>query len=156
MVINAKIYNAMLLICIQPEIETNIWKYQNNFLRNCLRISQIVTIRWIIIVQANHCNTTACTFFKVLHSPQRGKMEQTLLAYSLPKETVTTITMLNKNTKAIVHSTDRDVEFYNIVNGVMTEDNIAPYLYMLYQANVLQKSINLIRKNGFVLKKTRC
>ena len=38
-------------------------------------------------------------------------MEQTLLTYSLPKEIVTTIMMLYKNTKAMVLSPDGDILF---------------------------------------------
>ena len=38
-------------------------------------------------------------FFKVFDSTHRGKMEQILLAYDLPKETVAAIRMLYKNAK---------------------------------------------------------
>ena len=47
-------------------------------------------------------------FSKAFDSKHRGKMEQILLAYGLPKETITAIMMLYKNTKVKVHSPDRD------------------------------------------------
>ena len=47
-----------------------------------------------------------------------GKMEQILLAYSLPKETVATIMMLYKNTKVKVRSLDGDTDYFDIVAGV--------------------------------------
>ena len=45
-------------------------------------------------------------FSKISDSNHWGKMEQILLAYGLPKETVITIMMLYKNTKAMVCSPD--------------------------------------------------
>ena len=39
-------------------------------------------------------------------------MEQMLLAYSRPKETVTAIMMLYKNTEVKVHSLDGDTDFF--------------------------------------------
>ncbi len=54
-------------------------------------------------------------------------MEQILLAYGLPKETVTTIMMLYRNTKVRVHSLDGDTDYFNIVAGVLQGDTLAPY-----------------------------
>ena len=45
-------------------------------------------------------------FSNPLNSIHWEKMEQILLACSVPKETVTTIMMLYKNVKALVHSPD--------------------------------------------------
>ena len=45
-------------------------------------------------------------FFKVYDSIHRRKMEQKILAYDLPKESVTTIMMLYKNAKAPYSDTD--------------------------------------------------
>ena len=47
-------------------------------------------------------------FAKVFDSIHRGKMEQILLAYGLPKETVLAIMMLYRNTK--VRSPDEDTD----------------------------------------------
>ena len=49
-------------------------------------------------------------------------MEQILLDYDLPKETVTAIMMLYKNTKLKVRSPDGDTDFFDIVTGVLQED----------------------------------
>ena len=54
-------------------------------------------------------------FSKASDSIHRGKMEQILLAYGLPKETVTAIMMLYKNKKVKVHSPDGHTDFFNIV-----------------------------------------
>ena len=82
-------------------------------------------------------------------------MEQILLAYDLLKETVAAIKMLYKNTKVKVCSLDRDTDFFDIVAGVLLGDTLAPYLFIICLDYVLQTSIDLIKENGFTLKKTR-
>ena len=49
-----------------------------------------------------------------IYSIPRGKMEQILLAYGLPKETVAAIMILYKNVKVKVHSLDGDIDFFEI------------------------------------------
>ena len=56
-------------------------------------------------------------FSKVFNCIHRGNMKQIQLAYCLPKETVTTIIMLSKNTKVMACSPDGNTEFFNIVTG---------------------------------------
>ena len=58
-------------------------------------------------------------FTKAFDSIHRGKMEQILLAYSIPKETVTAIMILYRNIKVKVHSPDGDTDYFNIVAGVL-------------------------------------
>ena len=58
-------------------------------------------------------------------------MEQILLVYGLPKETVTAIMMLYKNMKVKVHSLDGDTDFFDIVAGVLQRDTLAPYLFII-------------------------
>ena len=70
-------------------------------------------------------------FSKALDSIHRGKMEQILLAYGLPKETVAAIIMLYKNTKVKVHSPDGDTDYFNIVAGVLQGDTLAPELFII-------------------------
>ena len=54
-------------------------------------------------------------------------MKQMLREYGLPKEIITTIMALYKNTKAIVLSTDGDTDFFDIVAGVLQGDTLTPY-----------------------------
>ena len=89
-------------------------------------------------------------FSKVFDSILRGKIEQLLLVYVLPTETVTTIMMLNKNTKVKVHSPDGDTDF---VAGVLREDTLAPYLFIICLDYVLWMVIDLMKENGFMIKK---
>ena len=69
-------------------------------------------------------------------------MEQILLAYGPPKETVTTKMMLYKNTKAMVCSLDRDTDSFGILVRVLQGDTLAPYLF-IWLNNILQILIDL-------------
>ena len=82
-------------------------------------------------------------------------MEQILLAYGLPKETVAAITILYRNTKVKVRSPDGDTEYFDIVSGVLQGDTLAPYLFIICLDYVLRMSIDKIRENGFELTKKR-
>ena len=92
---------------------------------------------------------------KAFDSIHRGKMEQILLAYSIPKETVAAITILYRNTKVKVRSPDADTEYFDIVAGVLQGDTLAPYLFIICLDYVLRTSIDKIRENGFELTKKR-
>ena len=94
-------------------------------------------------------------FNKAFDSIHRGKMEQILLAYGLPKETVAAITILYRNTKVKVRSPDGDTEYFDIVAGVLQGDTLVPSLFIICLDYVLRTSIHKIRENGFELSKKR-
>ena len=108
-------------------------------------------------VQAKNLQATLLfvDFTKAFDSIHRGKMEQILLAYSLPKEAVAAITILYRNTKVKVLSPDGDTEYFNIVAEVLQEDTLAPYLFIICLDYVLRTSIDKIRENGFKLTKKK-
>ena len=81
--------------------------------------------------------------FDTIH---RRKMEQILLAYGLPKETVEAIMMLYRNTKVKVRSLSGDTDYFSIVAGVLQGDTLAPYLFIICLDYVLRKSINKIKE----------
>ena len=94
-------------------------------------------------------------FTKAFDSIHRGKMEQILLTYGLPKETVATITILYRNTKVKVRSPNGDTEYFDIAAEVQQGDTLVPYLFIICLDYVLRTSIYKIRENGFELKKKR-
>ena len=156
--IAAKIYNALLWNRIEPKIEGILRKNQIGFRRNRSTTSQILTIRRILEgVRAKNLQATLLfvDFTKAFDSIHRGKMEQILLAYGLPKETVAAIMILCRNTKVKVCSPDGDTEYFDIVAGVLQGDTLAPYLFIICLDYVLRTSINKIRENGFELTKRR-
>ena len=148
--IAAKIYNALLRNRIQHKIENILRKNQNVFRRNRSTTSQILTIRRILEdVRAK--NLLATLLFvdptKAFDSIHRGKIEQILLTYGLPKESVAEITILYRNTKMKVRSPDGDTEYFDIVAGVLQGDTLAPYLFIICLNYVLRTSIDKIREN---------
>ena len=80
-------------------------------------------------------------------------MEHILLAYGIPKDTEAAITILNRNSKVKVRSPDGDTEYFDIVAGVLQEDTLAPYLFIICLDNVLRTSTGKIRENGFELRR---
>ena len=60
-----------------------------------------------------------------------------------------------QNHKSNDHLPDGDTDFFDIVAGVLQEDMLALYLFIICQDYLLQMSIDLIKENGFTLKKTR-
>ena len=81
-----------------------------------------MTIRRILEgVRAKNLQVTLLfvDFSKAFNSIHRGKMEQILQAYGLPKETVAAITILYRNTKLKARSPDGDTEYFDIVAGVL-------------------------------------
>ena len=63
--------------------------------------------------------------------------------------------MLYKNTKAITHSLDVNINFFHIVTEVLQGDTLVLYLLIICQDYVLRTAIDLIKENSFTLKKTR-
>ena len=156
--IAAKIYNALLRNRIEPKIDNILRKNQNGFRRNRSTTSQILTIRRILEgVRAKNLQATILfvDFTKAFDSIHRGKMEQILLVYGIPKETVATMTNLCRNTNVKVRSPDGDTVYFDIVAGVLEEDTLAPYLFIIYLDYVLRTSIFKIKENGFKLTKKR-
>ena len=156
--IAAKIYNALQRYRIEPKIDNILRKKQNGFQRNRSMMSQILTIRRTFEgVRAKNLQATILfvDFTKAFDSIHRGKMGQILLSYGLPKETVTAIMMLYRNTKIKVHSPDGDTDYFDIVAGVLQGDTLAPYLFIICIDYVLRTSTDKNKENGFKLTKGR-
>ena len=92
-------------------------------------------------------------FTKAFDSIHKGKIEQILLAYGLPKETVTAIMMLYRNTKEKARSPERYTDYFDIVAGVLQGDTLAPYLFIICLDNVLRTFIDKTNENSFKLTK---
>ena len=74
-------------------------------------------------------------------------MEEILLAYGLPKETVAAITILYRNTKVKVRSPDGGTKYLDILAGVRQGDTITPYLFIICLDYKLRTSIDKIKEN---------
>ena len=73
------------------------------------------------------------------------KMEQILLVYDLPKETITAIMMPYKNMKVKVCSLNEDTDFFDIIPCVLQGDTLAPYLFIICLDYVLRTSIERMK-----------
>ena len=107
--IAAKMYNVLLRNSIEPKIDNILRKNQNGFRRNRSTTSQILTIcRILEHVRSKNLQATILfvDFIKAFGTIHNDKMDQLLLAYGLPKETVAAIMMLYRNTKVKVRSPD--------------------------------------------------
>ena len=103
----------------------------------------------------NLLGTIFVNFTKAFDSIHRRKMEQILLAYGLPKETVPAMMILYRNIKVKVHSPDGDTDYFDIVAGVLQGDTLASYLFIISLDYVLRTSIDKIKENSFKLTKER-
>ena len=142
--IAAKIYNTLLRNRIEPKIDNILRKNQNGFRRNRSTTSQILTIRRTLEgVRAKNLLTTLIfvDFTKAFDSIHRGKLEQILLAYSMPKETVAAIMILYRNTEVKVRSPDGDTEYFDIVAGVLQGVTLASYLFIICLTCLERRSI---------------
>ena len=98
--IAAKVYNAILLHSIKPEIEKILRKNSNGFRKNWSPTSQILTIcRFIGGLRAKILDTTLqfVDLPKAFDSIHRMKMELMLQYMASPKETVTAKIVLQKH-----------------------------------------------------------
>ena len=84
-----------------------------------------------------------------------GKWKKILLAYGIPKETVAAIMILYRNTKVKIRSPDGDIDYFDIVAGVLQGDILGPYLLIICLHYVLRTSIDKIKENGLELIKKR-
>ena len=57
--------------------------------------------------------------------------------------------------KVKVHSLDGDTDFFHIVAGVLQENRLAPYLFIICLDYVLRTLIDLMKENRFTLAKAR-
>ena len=156
--ISAKIYNTLLLNRIQPVLEQILRKNQNGFRKNRSTIGQLLTVPRIIGgVRAKNLEAVLLfvDFSEVFDSIHRGRMEQILLAYGIPKEAVNAMMMLYKNTRAKVRSPDGDTDFFDILAGVLQGDTSAPFISIMCLGYVLRTSVDKIKHLGLTLTKAR-
>ena len=137
---------------MEPKIVKILRKNQNGFRRNRPTTSQILTICRILEgVRAKHLEATILSvdFSEAFDSIYREKMEQILLAHGLPKETVTAIMMLYKNTIVKVCYSDEDTDYFDTAAGVLQGETLASHLFIIFRDYVLRPSIDLMKDNGF-------
>ena len=61
--------------------------------------------------------------------------------------------ILSTNTKVKVRSPDGNTDFFDVVAGFLQGDILTPYLFIICLDYMLQMSIDIMKENGFTLKK---
>ena len=82
-------------------------------------------------------------------------MEQILLAYGLPKETISASMTLYKISKVKVRSSGGDTDYFDIVASVLQGDILVPFLLIICLEYVLRTSTDIMKDNSFKLAKER-
>ena len=129
-------------------------KNQNGFRSNQWTTGQILTIRRILEgVYAKNLPATRLfiDFSKAFDSIHRGRMNDILLAYGIPKEMVNGMMMLYKNTRSMVRSPDGDTSFFDITAGALQGNTLAPFIFIICLDYVLGKAIDEKLDLGFTL-----
>ena len=158
--IAANIYNALRRNHIELKIEKILRKNKNGFRTNRFT-SQIFVIRLILGVWAKKKKNKLDTmilfveFSIVFEFLNKWKIEQIILAYGLPKETVAAIMMLYKNTKVKVLTSDGDTDYFDILAFVLKRDTWVPYLFIICLDYELRRSIDKMKDKIFKLTKER-
>ena len=94
-------------------------------------------------------------FSKAFDSMHKGKMEQILQAYCLPKESFTAILILYKYIKAMVHSSNGDTTFPEIFAGILQRNTLVPLVSNLTRLRTTNINRSNEKKYSFTLKNTR-
>jgi len=68
---------------------------------------------------------------KAFDTIHRGKLEEIILSYSIPQETISAVMMLYRNSHSMVRSPDGDIKFFNIIAGVLQGDTLAPFIFIM-------------------------
>ena len=141
----AKIYNRMILNHIRSVIDLRLRVNQNGFRPERTTVAQILTLRRIIEgVKANNIKAvmTFIDFKKAFDSIHQGKMMRILKAYGIPPNLLQAIKKMYTNTKAKVISPDGETESFDITAGVLQEDTLAPFLFIIVLDYALRKAMD--------------
>ena len=137
----------MLLNRLRPEIDSILRKKQNRFLTKWSTSGQILTIQHIL--KGAKSKNPPETLQFIDFSKAFDSILSTLRQY------VKNIIMMYKNTFSMVHSPDRDWEFFNKVAGVIHGDTLIPFIFIICLDYVLQNTQDKNQDLGFPLTKHR-
>ena len=70
-------------------------------------------------------------FSKAFDPVHSERLNEIILAYGIPEETVSLIMMLYENSKSMARPPDGDTDFFDILAGVLQGDTLASFLLIL-------------------------
>ncbi|KAI8519241.1 hypothetical protein Bbelb_024980 [Branchiostoma belcheri] len=155
----AKILNKMLLNRIRPAVDGLLRCNQNGFREGRSTVGHVLALRRLIEGIKSHNLPAIITFIdfkKAFDTIHRGKMLSILKAYGIPELIVHAIGSLYEGTMAKVVTQDGDTRPFEIQAGVLQEDTLAPYLFVLVLEYALRVAIEGREEElGFQLVKRR-
>ena len=124
------IYLSIYLILILSYLSIYLSNYEKKKVQRIILTNTDIWTGTQEVCQLCEATLSFIDFSKAFDYIHRRKMELILLTYGLPKETITAIMMLYRNTKVKVRSPDGDTDFLDIVAGILQGDTLALYLFI--------------------------
>jgi hypothetical protein len=153
-------FNRKSLNRIRPAIDDHLRFNQNGFRSGRTIIGHILAIRRLVEgVKSNNLTAvlTLIDFKKAFDTIHRGKMLKILTAYGIPEQLVNAIANMYRGTKATVLSPDGETKLFEILAGVLQENTLAPYLFVIVVDYALREAISgKEEEHGFQLDRRRC
>ena len=107
--------------------------------------AQVLALRRIIEgIKKRHLPTVIIfiDFCKAFDSINHQTMYTVLAAYGTPKRLLNSIMQIYTNIKAKVKSLDGDAEYFEIFAGVLQEDTLAPFLFVIVLEYAMRQAID--------------
>ena len=149
--IAAKVYNRLLLNRLRPVLDQLLRPNQNGFRPLRSTSAQILALRRIVEEVRNHRKEVRnhrkeavlifIDFKKAFDSINRDTMFEILLAYGVPPPLVEAIRVMYVNTSATVLTPEGETDTFNIDNGVLQGDPLAPFLFILTLDYAMRKAV---------------
>ena len=155
----AKMVNKMLLLRIQPKLDSHLRPNQNGFRPKRSTTAHILALRRLIEGVKRYNLKSVIVFVdfsKAFDSVHRGMMLKILKAYGIPPQIIQAISKLYEGTRARVVSPDGETDYFDVLAGVLQGDTLAPYLFAIVVDYLMRKAISGMEEElGFTLRPRR-
>ena len=155
--LTTKLVNRMILNRIRTQLDPHLRYNQNGFRAGRSTTSQVLALRRVIEgVKRNHLPSVMVfiDFRKAFDSIYHQSMFKILEAYGIPKRLVKAISLVYEGLKAKVLSPDGDTDYFDIHQGVMQGDTLAPYLFVIVLDYAMRQALaGREEELGFTIRK---
>eukprot|EP01059_Diplonema_ambulator_P019153 TRINITY_DN319_c0_g1_i5.p1 TRINITY_DN319_c0_g1~~TRINITY_DN319_c0_g1_i5.p1 ORF type:complete len:724 (+),score=90.92 TRINITY_DN319_c0_g1_i5:1040-3211(+) len=139
----AKLYNAVLRQRLQDMLDGRLRTNQNGFRKGRGTLEHVLVLRRAMELQrmSGRDNTYMLfvDFSSAFDTLWWDRLEETLLKYGVPSETVTAIMCLYRGARTFVRTPNGPTETFAVHAGVLQGDTLAPYLFVIVMDAVLRE-----------------